>query len=136
MKRLRMHPLCVSSVLLLSGIASCLPLVGCGVRRPMRVSPDAADRVADVTLVVDARKFEFDPPEIRVKQGQVVELRLIATDRKHGFDLEPFGIRTELLEGAPVTVRFVANQRGEFGFRCNVFCGLGHLGMKGMLIVE
>lgn len=130
------EPRGVSSVLLISGIASCLLLVACGVRSPIRVSPDAADRPADVSLAVNVRKFEFDPPEIRVKQGQVVELRLIAADRTHGFDLGPFGIRTELPEGVPVTVRFVANRRGEFGFRCNVFCGLGHLGMNGRLVVE
>jgi len=123
-----------SSVLLLAITSTAL--LACGVRSPARVSPDAAGRPADVSFAVNARKFDFDPGEIRVKQGQVVELRLTATDRKHGFALEPFGIRTELLEAVPVTVRFVADRRGAFTFRCNVFCGLGHLGMSGKLIVE
>jgi len=122
-------------VLVSTAIALCFS-AACRVRNPIRVSPAAADRAADVTVAIHARSFEFDPSEIRVKQGQVVELQLVAAGRKHGFGLTAFGIRTEPPEGSPVTVRFVADRRGEFGFRCNVFCGLGHLGMRGRLIVE
>ena len=111
-------------------------MLGCGVKNPRLISATTADRPPDVTLTMNARKFEFDPAEIRVKQGQVVELHLVTTDRKHGFELKPFGIRAELPVGQPVTVRFLANQRGEFEFRCIVFCGMGHLGMKGKLVVE
>ena len=31
---------------------------------------------------------------------------------------------------------FQANKKGEFGMFCSVFCGNGHPGMKGKLIVE
>jgi cytochrome c oxidase subunit II len=117
-------------------IACCTLMIGCSVKNPRLVSGATANRRPDVTLEMSARKFDFEPPEVRVKQGQLVELRIVATDRKHGFELKQFGIRTELLEGQPVTVRFVANERGQFGFRCDVLCGLGHLGMKGKLIVE
>ena len=116
--------------------ASGFLLAACAVRNPTLVSPDARGKRPDVTVAMEARKFQFDPPEVRVKEGQVVELQLVATDRKHGFELESFGIRTELPEGHPVTVFFVANRRGEFVFRCTIFCGLGHLGMNGRLIVE
>ena len=116
--------------------ATAFLLAACAVRNPTLVSPDARGRTPDVTVAMEARQFRFDPPEVRVKEGQVVALQLVATDRKHGFALESFGIRTELPEGRPVTVVFVANQRWEFGFGCNIFCGLGHLGMNGRLIVE
>jgi cytochrome c oxidase subunit II len=117
-------------------VAGCALMTGCSVKNPRLLSGTTADRPADVTLDMTARKFDFEPSEVHVKQGQVVELRINATDRKHGFELKQFGIRTELPEGQPVTVRFLANERGEFGFRCDVFCGLGHLGMKGRLIVD
>ena len=116
--------------------ASCFLVAACGVKNPRLVSATAADRPADVTLAMSAHKFEFDPPEIRVKQGQVVELRLVSTDGKHGFELKPFGIQADLSKDQPITVRFMANQAGEFEFRCIVFCGLGHHGMKGKLVVE
>jgi heme/copper-type cytochrome/quinol oxidase subunit 2 len=111
-------------------------MLGCSVRNPRLLSANAANRPADVTLAMSARKFVFDPSEIRVKQGQVVELRIVAADRKHGFELRPFGIRAELPEGQPVTVRFLADRSGEFEFTCIVFCGLGHHGMNGKLIVQ
>src|ERR687888_1870919 len=117
-------------------LASCALMTGCSVKNPRLLSGTTADRPADVTLEMTARKFDFEPAEVHVKQGQVVELRIVATDRKHGFELKQFGIRTELLEGQPVTVRLLANERGQFGFRCDILCGLGHLGMKGRLIVE
>jgi len=117
-------------------LAGCSVMLGCSVKNPKLLSANAADRPPDVTLAMSARKFVFEPSEIRVKQGQVVELRISATDRSHGFELKPFGIRSELPEGKPVAVRFLADQRGEFEFSCIVFCGLGHHGMKGKLIVE
>ena len=126
-----MRMTCLATVIACCGLA-----IGCSVKNPRLVSGAAANRPPDVTLDMSARKFDFDPPEVRVKQGQLVELHIVATDRKHGFELKQFGIQTELLEGQPVTVRFVANERGRFGFRCDVLCGLGHLGMKGALIVE
>lgn len=117
-------------------IASCSLMVGCGVKNPRLVSATAADRPADVRRTMSARRYEFDPPEIRVKQGQIVELHLVSNDGRHGFELKPFGIRADLPEDQPITVRFVANQPGEFEFRCIVFCGVGHHGMKGKLVVE
>jgi cytochrome c oxidase subunit 2 len=116
--------------------ASCSFLLGCSVKNPRLVSGTTAERPPDVALEMRARKYDFEPAEVRVRRGQVVELHLTATDRKHGFELKPFGIQTELPEGQPVIMRFVANQRGEFGFRCDILCGLDHLGMKGKLIVE
>jgi len=116
--------------------ASSTLLFGCSVKNPRLVSGTTAERPPDVTLEMRARKYDFEPAEVRVKMGQVVELHLTAADRKHGFELKPFGIQTELPEGQPVTVRFLANQRGEFGFKCDILCGVGHLGMNGKLIVE
>jgi cytochrome c oxidase subunit II len=117
-------------------LAGCSVMLGCSVKNPKLLSVNAANRPPDVTLTMSARKFVFDPSEIRVKEGQVVELRIASADRKHGFELEPFGIRAELPEGQPVAVRFLADRRGEFEFTCIVFCGVGHHGMKGKLIVE
>ena len=117
-------------------LAGCSVMLGCSVKNPRLLSASAANRPPDVTLAMSARKFVFEPSEIRVKQGQVVELRISAADRTHGFELKPFGIRAELPEGQPVAVRFLADRPGEFEFTCAVFCGLGHHGMKGKLIVE
>jgi heme/copper-type cytochrome/quinol oxidase subunit 2 len=38
--------------------------------------------------------------------------------------------------GRTVTVDFTADKAVTFSFRCSNFCGFGHGGMKGTLVVE
>jgi cytochrome c oxidase subunit II len=109
----------------------------CSVRNPRQVAANVPlNRTPDIILDVTAQKYKFVPEKIRVRKGQLVELRLTSTDTKHGFELKAYGIRAELLKGQSVAVRFLAGQIGEFSFQCAVFCGLGHFGMDGKLIVE
>ena len=82
------------------------------------------------------KKYEYQPNEIRVKQGERVRLLLTALDRKHGFQIKELGIKTDVEKDKETVVEFVALQAGEFQFKCSVFCGLGHWRVKGTLIVE
>lgn len=83
-----------------------------------------------------AKKYEYNPPEIRIQQGERVRLLITATDRKHGFEIKEFNIKTDLPKGRETAVELVADRAGEFEFKCSSFCGFGHRGMKGKLIVE
>lgn len=75
--------------------------------------------------------------EIVVEQGEVVTLYLTSMDVVHGFYLPGYGINETLYPGRVKTVKFVANESGEFPFKCNVrSCGFGHLAMNGTLIVK
>jgi len=87
-------------------------------------------------IQMTAKKYEFSPSTIRVKKGDHVKLVITATDHEHGFKLEAFQIDRKLPKGEPVTIEFTADQTGTFPFVCSHFCGLGHKGMKGQLIVE
>jgi len=114
-----------------------LGISACSVRNPRQVAVNVPpNRTPDITVEVTAQKYKFVPESIRVRKGQFVELRLTSTDTKHGFELKAYGIRVELLKGQSIAVRFLADQIGEFSFQCAVFCGLGHFGMDGKLIVE
>ncbi len=83
-----------------------------------------------------ARKYRFDPKEIRVREGERVRLLITALDRKHGIRIKEFGIKTVLEKGKETVVEFVAERAGEYKFKCSVRCGLRHGRMKGKLIVE
>lgn len=83
-----------------------------------------------------AKKYEYAPNEIRVKQGEKVRLLITALDRKHGFEIKDLGIKTELEKEKETVVEFVADKPGEYKFNCTVFCGFGHRRMKGKLVVE
>ena len=87
-------------------------------------------------IAVTAKKYEFSPNPIRVAKGEHVRLVITALDHDHGFKLDAFGITQSIKKGTSATVEFTADKAGTFPFRCSVFCGLGHAGMKGTLIVE
>ena len=83
-----------------------------------------------------ARKYQFSPTTIKVKQGDLVKLIITAIDAEHGFKLEAFHIGRTLPKGEPVVIEFTADRTGTFPFECSHFCGLGHRKMKGQLTVE
>jgi cytochrome c oxidase subunit 2 len=100
-------------------------------------NPQTQQGTANVQEIrVTAKKYEFSPDPIRVKKGQPVKLIITAKDHDHGIKLEAFHIDQKLKKGVPTTVEFTPDKAGTFQFKCSVFCGLGHRGMKGTLIVE
>ncbi|MFN3533026.1 MAG: cupredoxin domain-containing protein [Candidatus Brocadia sp.] len=83
-----------------------------------------------------ARRFEFTPEVIHVKQGTHVILEIESLDVTHGFKLEEYGINVTIPEKSKVTVEFYTREPGTYHFRCSRFCGIGHFGMNGKIIVE
>lgn len=102
---------------------------------------------------VTAKKYEFDPSPIRVKQGAHVQLKVTATDHVHGLWIDELPdsangkgspgliftsvkgcLRVE--KGQTQTLDFIAQTPGTYEMRCCVHCGWNHRSMKGQLIVE
>lgn len=116
--------------------------------KPATAAQDAAQ-----VIEVSAKKYEFAPAEIHVKKGTSVRLKVTATDRDHGIELDAFpqgsdkkgdpGLKFsvekptfKLPTNEAQTIEFTANQPGTYEFKCSVFCGTGHRGMKGQIIVD
>ena len=87
-------------------------------------------------IKITAQKYEFSPETITVNLGDKVVLEVTATDTDHGFGLSAFNIDQKLPKGKTVTIEFVADKQGEFTIKCTSFCGWGHFGMSGKLIVS
>lgn len=83
-----------------------------------------------------AKQFEFIPNKIEVNKGDNVRLNIKSIDVAHGFGLPEFNINERLEPGREVSVEFVADKEGTYTFFCTVYCGTGHAGMKGTLIVK
>jgi len=100
-----------------------------------------------------AKKYDFTPDIVRVKKGTRVQLKIRATDRTHGFRIQLYsdgekqsgdpGLRIagsensfRLEQNQERIIEFVAERPGTYTFRCSVFCGMGHRGMSGKIIVE
>jgi cytochrome c oxidase subunit 2 len=101
---------------------------------PMAATLRAQATVKEIQMT--AKRYTFNPSQVKVKQGDHVKLVITATDHDHGFKLEAFGINQELKKGAATTVEFTADKAGTFPFECSKFCGLGHKRMRGELVVE
>jgi cytochrome c oxidase subunit II len=94
-----------------------------------------APQAAGSEIKMTAKKYEFDPNVITVKNGEHVKLVITALDHDHGFKLEAFKIDEKLKKGTPTTIEFTADKVGTFPFECSHFCGVGHGKMKGKLVV-
>ncbi len=84
---------------------------------------------------VKAKKYAFMPGEIVVNQGEKVRFDLSTEDVTHGIQLKEFKVDQRIEPGKPVSVEFTADKAGTYTFHCSVFCGLGHMGMRGKLVV-
>jgi|SRR3989338_5857395 len=85
---------------------------------------------------VTAKSWEFVPSTITVNKGDTVKLHITSIDVEHGFRLAEFKVNEKLKKGETVNVEFVADKAGSFTFFCNVYCGEGHSGMRGTLVVN
>jgi cytochrome c oxidase subunit 2 len=97
----------------------------------IKASALPAARVIHIT----AKNFEFSPDSVKLKKGEPVVFEISSADRKHGFSLRAFGVRTDVLPGKVSRVQFTPDKTGTFTFSCDVFCGDGHEEMTGTVVV-
>lgn len=83
-----------------------------------------------------AKQFAFEPSTVEVNKGDKVILTVTSADVPHGIAIPEYGINQRLEPGKPVTIEFTAAKQGTFTAYCSVFCGSGHSGMKGKIIVH
>ena len=89
-----------------------------------------------VKIDMTAKKWEFEPGIVTVKEGDRVKLNIKSVDVTHGFSLPDFGVSENLAPGKTVAVEFTADKKGTFTFFGSVYCGSGHRDLKGTLVVE
>ena len=87
-------------------------------------------------IAVVAKKYNFEPKEIRLKQGEPVVLEVTSTDVQHGFHVPGLGISEPIQKGKVAEIRFTPEKRGEYRVECDILCGPRHDEMIGKIIVE
>ena len=100
------------------------------------VTTEAKNRTEDQVIKIVAKKFSYSPNEIVVKKGRPAVLEFTSLDFTHGFKIPDLGVRADLPPGKITRVRVVSQKAGVFPFLCDNFCGSGHEGMTGRIIVE
>ncbi len=101
------------------------------------LSPAPAEEPDRVINVV-AERFTFVPSRIKLKQGEVVEIRIRSLDTNHGFRIRDAGINVVVPKRGKGDARilFRAQEAGVFPFECSKACGAGHTIMRGRIVVE
>ena len=85
---------------------------------------------------VKAFRFDFEPNQVTVNEGEKVKLIITSTDVTHGFALPDYDINVPLPAGKQTAIEFTADKQGSFTFFCSIYCGSGHSSMKGTLAVK
>jgi cytochrome c oxidase subunit 2 len=86
-------------------------------------------------IKVSARRFSFTPGQIELKKGEPVVFELTTEDIFMGMNIPDFGVRSDIVPGKTTTLALTPDKAGTFTFLCDVFCGDGHEGMSGTLVV-
>ena len=92
------------------------------------------DRVINMV----AERFTFVPSQIKLRQGEVVELRIRSLDTNHGFLIREADVNVIVPKRGKGDARilFRAQRKGVFPFECSKACGAGHTMMRGSIVVE
>ena len=99
---------------------------------PFPARAQGAPRVVEIM----AKRFEFTPKEITLKQGETVTLRLTTEDVTHGFFMKTLGIDAVIEPGHPTEITLTPQTTGSFTTICDHFCGEGHGNMHMKIVVE
>src|SRR3954462_8267387 len=105
---------------------------------PLALSPMGCAKAAKGARRVDVtmKKYDIQPAEIRIKQGETLQFHVSTLDVQHGFDFPGLGIKESVQPSRPAVFSYTADQKGEFEVKCGVLCGSGHDRMRAKLVVE
>ena len=99
---------------------------------PAPAKDDPPPRVIEI----HAKRFEFEPKEIRVAKGESVTLAVTSEDVTHGFFSRPLHFDEDLAPGKTVSIPIAPKEAGTYTVICDHYCGSGHGGMKMVIVVD
>jgi mono/diheme cytochrome c family protein len=128
-------------------VAYLMTMASHGPGNQRRQSARSMEGVGSPTRIIDVREhaWKFQPSEIRIKAGEVVQIRFSTTDNGlgagHGFAIDGFDQEVFMngaMVGAPLSTTFKIDEPGRYNFYCSTQCSTTdlHPHMHGTLIVE
>ncbi len=87
------------------------------------------------TIHMGVRQYVWEPATVTVKRGELVRLIIHNADVLHGLVIPELGVNQDIPPDGAV-IEFVASKVGTFEFFCSIWCGEGHMEMRGKLVVE
>lgn len=87
-------------------------------------------------VVIIGRVWAFQPSEIRVPAGAEVTFYATSADVIHGIHIEDSRVNMMLIPGQVARNTYTFDEPGEYLMVCHEYCGAGHHGMYGTVVVE
>ena len=87
-------------------------------------------------IPVSAKRFEFEPKELKLTKGETVVLEVTSQDVTHGFFSRNLGFDEDLVPGKTVRIPVKTDAAGTYTVLCDHFCGSGHGNMKMTIVVQ
>lgn len=135
---LRHLPMKILKLLLSLTIA--FSLAACTPSNQQSTTPPLQQPAATATdarvIRVTSENWKFNPNVITVKKGEKVQLQVTGVSGTHGFAVPDLGINVPVPPGRTVTIDLPTDKEGTFALFCSIFCGSGHSGMKGRVVIE
>jgi len=99
---------------------------------------ETPNRKQDRLISIAAERFTYNPSNITLRQGELVEFVLTSDDTDHGFHIQGTSIDVAIPQQGKgeARVRFIVNKKGRFVFECSRPCGAGHNLMRGLIVVK
>ncbi len=101
-----------------------------------RVITEAINGRTGRTIHMGVRQYAWDPSTLTVKKGELVRLIIHNADVMHGIVIPDLGIMEGDIPPEGAVIEFSPNKVGTFEFFCSVYCGEGHMEMRGKIVVE
>lgn len=81
-------------------------------------------------VIIVAKAFGYEPPEIKVPAGKKIIFKVTSTDVTHSFSIINTNVNMMVVPGQINTKEYTFDKPGEYLVICNEYCGSGHHFMK------
>ena len=88
-----------------------------------------------LTVRITASAGGFEPAEVTLRKGEVVQVVLAAEDREHCFAVDAFRVEKRIVPGRETSFAFTPDREGRFPFYCCAEAGEAAAVERGVLIV-
>lgn len=88
------------------------------------------------TIHMGVRQYVWEPATITAKKGELVRLIIHNADVLHGLVIPDLGVMEGDIPPEGAVIEFTASKVGTFEFFCSVYCGDGHMEMRGKIVIQ
>ena len=87
-------------------------------------------------LLAQVSPWRYYPSELTVPVNSTVTFYVTSADVQHGFRIQDTNVNLQIIPGQISKATYTFTKAGTFNYLCGEYCGVGHQGMFGKIIVK